>query len=338
MVTCPRCAQPVDETAYSACPHCSTPLPTTQMQAGGTPPNQPQPGQPYPQQPYPAAPGPASYGAQSPQGQTYPDVQGQQPYGAQTPPPQPYPGAQGQPLYGAPVPPPPPAYTPTPAPGTRVSLTGEVIESKAPSGPPPSYVGGGAARPVGTARPTTSRRDFSTEAPAKSGGGAGMVAGILLALVLIGGGIGAGWWFLVPHSNPKTVVQQFDTAFGSQDWKTVYNNMTMPDSEKSKYKDADAFAKDMTDNMQKARANPLGATILDAVFKAFQSAQVGEPTITGDTATVPVKMTISASVMGQNINRSMDNKIPLVKVNGVWKIDGSKGMMPSQMGGSLPGM
>ncbi len=253
--------------------------------------------------------------------------------------PAPQPGAApvGQPTSGQPYPVQPPApqqYAPqlSRSGGTRVSLTGEVIEDHGQAGSSPSFVGGAAAprppigvssRPVGLAKPKAAYGS-RTEAPAKSGS---PIVPILLGLVLLGGVGAGGWWFLMPHSNPKTVVQKFDTAIAAQDWKTLYTLIEMPSEDKAKYPSADEFATTMSDQVSKIRSNPIGGTFVDAFLKAYQTAQTGDATITGDTATVPVTLTVSLAAMGKTSDQTSTQQIPLKKVNGVWKIDGIQGAL-----------
>ena len=287
MVSCPRCAQQVDETTRTTCPHCFTPLSAT----GAPPTGQPPPGPP------------AS-------------------------------GMPGQP-------PPPQSYAPqlNRSAGTRVSLTGEVIEDNA-SAPPPSYVGGGAPvrPPVGVAPrpgpPAASRAAYGasrTEAPAKSGGG--KAVGILLGLLIVGGLGTAGWFFLMPHTNPKEVVQKFDTAVAAQAWKAAYPLVELSSDMKTKCPDASAFAGYMTSEVDKMRAVPMANAIVDAALKSYQTAKVGEPTIDGDSAKVPVSLRLSISGMGTTIERPVDMNVPLRKVGGTWKIDGIKNAVPGGIGG-----
>jgi hypothetical protein len=319
MVICPRCAKLVDETVRATCPHCFTPLAGAAPLDGAAP----QPGSP-----------PAQYGAAQP-----PQYGAAQPpqYGA--PPAQPYPG-------GAP-PQSPPAQAPqlSRSGGTRVSLTGEVIDD-ATSTPPPSYVGGGApsrspagvaARPGGLAASRSAYGAPRIEVPAKSGSG-GKIAGVCLGILLLGG-VGAGaWWFLQPHDTPKMVVEKFDTAIAAQDWKTVYTLVEIPADRKAKYADATAFANDMTTQMQALKANPMLGGFIDSAFKAYQTAEVGEGTITGDNATVPIKLKMSITLMGQTREQSVDQQIPLRKFGRTWKVDGMKGPWAGLGGkGGFPG-
>jgi len=177
MVTCPRCQQPVDETVRTSCPLCFTPIPQTTV-----------------------ASGPLAGHLTDPASPAAPSLDYQLPGVSPT-------ASPPQPNYMQPSPP-PPGSLPMPAaprplmnPGSRVSLTGEVIDSGAPQAPPPSYVGGAgpamsAPRPTAPgapARNTISARRPQETAPARSG--ASPVVGIVIAIVVIlGGGVG-GWYF-----------------------------------------------------------------------------------------------------------------------------------------------
>jgi len=239
-------------------------------------------------------------------------------------------------------PPPPQSYAPqlNRSAGTRVSLTGEVIEDNAGSAPPPSYVGGGAPvrPPVGVAPraagPAASRAAYSpsrSEAPTKSGGG--KVIGIIFGLLVLAGLGAGGWFFLMPHSNPKEVVQKFDAAVAAQDWKAAYPLVELSSDMKTKCPDASAFAGYMTDQVEKARAVPMTNAIVDAAIKSYQTAMVGEPTIDGDNAKVPLSLKLSISALGNTIERPVDLSVPLRKVGGTWKIDGIKNAIPGGFGG-----
>jgi hypothetical protein len=254
----------------------------------------------------------------------------------QTLPVQSSPGISGQPAA-------PSTYAPqvSRAVGTRVSLTGEVIDDGAASALAPSYVGGGpAARPPVGAPPRTggavaSRTAYGAtrlEAPAKAGGG-NVVAAVLIGLLLLGGLGAGGWWFLTPHSNPKTVVLQYDKALAAQDWKSLYGLVELSAATKSKAPDAASFAAEMTRMTDMFRANPLAAGMVDSFFKAYETAQIGEPTITGDTATVPVTLKLSFSFAGTTKDDSTTVPTSLHMINGLWKVDwpGSafSGLLPS---------
>lgn len=250
------------------------------------------------------------------------------------PPAQPQPGAPGQPQ-------PPQTYAPqlSRSAGTRVSLTGEVIDDNAGSAPPPSYVGGGQALrpPVGapprTGGPASARAAYGaprSEAPAKSSGG--IVVAVLAGLLVLGGLGAGGWWFLTPHTTPKMVVQKFDTAIGAQDWKAVYPLVELSPDIKAKCPDATAFASYMTAEMDKARSVPMGGGVVDGVIKAYQTAQVGEQKIEGDSATVPITLKLSIAVLGMTSEKAIEQQIPLHKVNGAWKIDSLKSAIPGGVG------
>jgi hypothetical protein len=254
----------------------------------------------------------------------------------QPPPVQPSSGISGQPSV-------PPSYAPqmSRAAGTRVSLTGEVIDDGAASAPAPSYVAGGAAvrppmgvppRSGGTAASRTAYGSPRSEAPAKVGDGR-VVTAVLVCLLLLGGLGAGGWWFLMPHSNPKTVVLQYDKALAAQDWKTLYGLVELSAATKSKTPDAASFATEMTQMTDKFRANPLAAGMVDSFFKAYATAQIGEPTITGDTATIPVTLKMSFSFAGTTKDDSTTLPTSLRKINGLWKVDWSgsafSGLLPA---------
>jgi len=287
MVSCPRCAQQVDETTRTTCPHCFTPL-----SSSGAPPV------------------------------------------GQAPPGQPTSGMPGQP-------PPPQSYAPqlNRSAGTRVSLTGEVIEDNA-SAPPPSYVGGGApvrppvgvaARPAGSAASRAAYSPSRSESPTKSGGS--KVIGIIFGLLVLAGLGAGGWFFLMPHSNPKEVVQKFDAAFAAQDWKAAYPLVELSSDMKTKCPDAAAFATYMGGQVDKLRSVPMTNAIVDAAIKGYQNAQVGEPTIDGDSAKVPLALKLSISGLGTQIERPVDLSVPLKKIGGTWKIDGIQNAIPGGFGG-----
>ena len=136
----------------------------------------------------------------------------------------------------------------------------------------------------------------------------------------------------MPHTTPKMVVQQFDTALAAQDWKAVYPLVDLPADIKSKCPDATSFASYMSTQMDQARKVPMAAAVLDEFLKAYQSAQVGEPTIDGDSAKVPITLKISIAALGMKTEKSIDQQIPLHKINGAWKIDSLMSAIPGGMG------
>ena len=215
--------------------------------------------------------------------------------------------------------------------GTRVSLTGEVIHDDV-SSPPPSYVGGAPGSTVGLAKPAPLRGSTLTEQPSKPS--SSPLLAILIGLLVVGGLGAGGWWFLMPHSNPKTVVQQFEKAAGAQDWKAVYPLVELPADTKAQCPDAAAFATYMTAQLEKAHATPMGGPVVDAILTAYQTAQVGEPVIDGDSAKVPVTLKVSLATFGASGDKPMNIQVPLHKVGGVWKIDGLQAAAP---GGMSPG-
>ncbi len=335
MVTCPRCAQQVDETTRTTCPNCFTPLAT----AGAVPPPSSLPGQNVspagmPGQPQPTVPYPTTQGIGAP---PYP---AQQPY-----PPQPMPGAMQPPAGGYPGMMPQaqhhPSNPPTMNPGARMSLTGEVVEQRANSGPPPNYVAGGAAQqpPMnGMARPTgaygVARR--VEQAPARSGG---KTVAIVLVVLLLLGGVGAGgWWFLTQLSNPVTTAKIFCKATATEDWKTVYTVMNLPEEMKTQYPTPDSFATALTSNMQTIKGMPLIGDAVTATLSAYKDAKFGEATITDDTATVPVTLTVTLTMLGQSKTTTSTNPMKLKKVNGMWKVEPDPNMSRMMNSGGVQGL
>jgi hypothetical protein len=238
----------------------------------------------------------------------------------------PYPQQPGV-APNVPAPPAPtPAVHPIPMqPGARVSLTGEVIEpGMSASAPPPSYVGAplpnmqAPPRPVGPAAPSRSYSVRRAESPEKSGGGAAAALALVL-LMALAGGVG-GWWFLHHRANPKAQAEKFLTALKAQDWKTVYETSEV---DTTQFPTAQEFADKTKAGLDKM---PGAATLLNSLFASLEF-KVGDPTIDGDTATVPV--TVSGAFMGQSFNQSQ--KLKMTNVNGVWKVARNQGA--GQMGG-----
>ena len=181
MVTCPRCAQQVDETTRATCPSCFNPLPSpSRLPGGGAPLYTPPPGSgilppvPSMQVQPPAVP------YMPPPGSPYIPSS---PLGYAPPPGSPYavPGPHG--VSGAPsIPPLPlpipqqsaPGYGPTI--GTRTTLTGEVLPANGPAAAnAPQYPQGSYTPPPGAAPYGSgySAASYSAPRPADSPGKGG---------------------------------------------------------------------------------------------------------------------------------------------------------------------
>lgn len=307
MVICSRCQQPVDETVRKTCPLCFTPV-------AGVPSAQSQEPSPLgaPLQGY--APGQPLTGGS-------PQVDNPMPMPGMAP--NPYPSANPVPP-GAPMPP------PTARPGTRVSLTGEVIDSSMPGQgtSSPSYVGGapgGRQSAPGTARPTNISRP-EVQPQTKSGGGAGIVA-LLAILVLAAAGVG-GWWFITNRTNPKDQAKLILTASLKQDTNTLYPLIKMNEEDAKKYPDAQTLKKEIDGQIQKARATPIVGSMVDALLKSAKenvgTIVVGEPVFDGGKATVSGSYKINIPGVGdqtQQVNMKMVNDM------GVWKLDATEGVV-----------
>jgi len=324
MVTCPRCQQPVDETVRANCPLCFTPIPQPNANAVaphmgvslvGTPPEPqfPQAGGPLDPVPQPAPP-PTGYGqpeASPPPMQGYHLPPMQQGYQQPT---MPGPG---------PVPPAPRPMNP----GARVSLTGEVIDSSMPQGPPPSYVGGSGAtapprgpQPGGPSRPTTTMRRPEAAVPERSGGNPAI--GIVVALVLVLGGGFGGWYYWMHRTNPKDQALLVYKAYLSQDYKTAYALTALSPEDAKKFPNAESFASEREKAVDKLLgSNPAFANLKSAIQEsaksAAASASVGEPVVNGDKADVPTSCQMT--IMGQSFG--MKGTAHLINESGVWKLD-----------------
>ncbi len=323
---------------------------------------QPYPGQQpqYPPQGYAPQPGQQPYPGQQPQypQQGYAPQPGQQPYPGQQPqyPQQGYAPQQGQPQY-APQPAQyaPPAFVPREgqpmgqsysasgpppsslAPGARVNLAGEVIQSGGPDAPP-SYAGGplptGGPRPTGPGKPGA--RPYSSPTrreTASSSGGAGSIVGILVAILAVAALAFGGYWFVQHRNSPQVAAQTFLTAVANDDYKSLYDSIYINEGMKSKYPDADKFETDAKASMERARSvSPFAGQMFDALKTGMKTAKLSEPVINGDTATVPITMTVTMSMFGQTQTREQKDNIVLKKQGGAWKVDIARGMGFSKLG------
>ncbi len=309
--------------------------PQPQMPPGGAPQAQPQPGY-----------APTLLNAPRPLNAPDPPAYGQTP----------------QPLAGGGIPGlpnPPQTAVPPQAPGQlggRVSLTGEAIPLEAPAPTqvmrPPSAIYPGAvpgapplppnAVPPGrpTGRPAGSEGVTLPRSKAKlarRSGSPGMVVGsiisaiilIVIAVGAIGGfiserqGNGFSFFGLFASSDPKAQVDKFFTSLAKLDLKGIYETTEV---DKTKFPTEQDFVDKTQAEIDK---NPMIKGFLTGFLSAIK-VTTGEPTIDGDTASVPV--TIS---MGNNKSFSQQQTIKLKKIDGVWKIpaQGSPFGMPGGGGG-----
>jgi hypothetical protein len=293
MVTCPRCQQPVDETVRATCPLCFTPIPQANQTAGPSMGASLEPPMPLTGTPL--------YGQEPPSTlqSAYPPPGMQQSHG-----------------------PIPPAPRPPMNPGARVSLTGEVIESGMPAGPPPSYVGGGPAapprmpQPGGPSHPNAPARRPQETVPERASGG--NVVGIVVAvIVILGGGIG-GWYWWMHRTNPKDQALAVYKAYLSQDYKMAYTLSALGPNGKKTYPDADTFAAAQQTAVNNFLSKiPFGQALPAAFKAAAATATVAEPAIDGDTAEVPTACALT--FMGRSVK--MKGAAHMINDAGMWKLN-----------------
>ena len=300
MVNCPRCQQPVDETARATCPLCFTPL----AGAGASGPA-----------PAPVTPGSAPGGV--------PPLNANAPYGSApsaAPGVMPLNGPAPQNAYSAPMPginpmPAAPVGMPLSAPtigaNQRMTLSGEVIDAPTPMAQAPMGNSQYQAKPAYGAP----RRE---EVSANSGGGAKSAVIVLLLFALLGGGGFGGWYFWTHRTNPRDQAQRFFNGLKTLNAKTMYETV---ESDTDKYKDEQDFITQTDAQLDK---NPAAKQMLTSMFEGL-TFKVGEPKYDSATeATVPVTTTgtITMSFFGQSKSQSVDKttQIKMKNFNGIWKV------------------
>ena len=289
-VQCPRCGSGVSETAEK-CPICAAPMAAATEAAAAAPAPTPTAGH------LPGLPTPAPEQEQVTPNYINPgSAQGQSGGGGMS---------SGGGMGGGDV---------------RVSLTGEVLEVAPPS-PRGSGPGGygpsittGPPRPGGAPAgpPTRQRYGAAREIPEETNNSAKIIRIVCLVLLLAGAGFG-GWYWYNNRTNPKDQAMAFYQAtFKDHDWKKSYAVSAFDAEDKKKFPDADAFAKYNDEQMQKP-----GAKAAFDQMNQISDFKFGEPTITGNTATVPT--TSKISIGGRDIN--LKGSAKMIKDGGQWKVD-----------------
>lgn len=323
MIKCVRCGQMVDEATRTTCPHCFTPLVIGEGD-GQAVPNAPAEAPP----PMQFMPGTVIGNKRvSLTGElieidpptSKPAYAGGSPT-PMAPPPPPQPptapvqtaasvgvrktvGVKGKaPVASAPLAPPPMASATSPAPPPVAHSAAPPPPNMAPQSP---VAQSPAPRPAASApiRPASS-------APQKSSSGTSVFA-ILLLIVVLGAG---GYWFMQNRTNPKDNAEKWLRALLTKDYKTVATLTNVGANAKTK------TAEDWKQAMQKkADLGQLGNTSPEELFAQLNVHidKVGEPVTSDSGTTVPIM--VKASLMGQEITQ--ENKIPMKKVSGVWKVD-----------------
>jgi hypothetical protein len=211
----------------------------------------------------------------------------------------------------------PPAQAPS-APGranVRVSLTGEALEdapgasasgpyANAQPGLPPGSVG----RPVlsGSARPAATPYARREAAPPDNSRRNALLINLsvmVVFLLLCGGG---GAWYWAHRTNPKAQVTRYLHAVQWLDWGVVYDLSATPPGDKTRHE----FIGMMDDKFDN---NGLLKVVARHRMEKI-TFEVGEPTIQGDEATVPVTRKATPLDPAKSMPLTLTNK------GGIWKI------------------
>jgi hypothetical protein len=193
----------------------------------------------------------------------------------------------------------------------RVSLTGEIIETAAPPPPPNLNVsrpsGGTHAAPIppGPATHAVARAPYrsaghSREASPSRKQANALLINLIVILLLVGGAAAGGYWKWMNRTNPKSQVERYMHAIQWLDWGVVWDLSATPPGGMTKGKFIDKLDEPYDNN----------GVIKIAARKALETITytVGEPTFSGNEATVPVS--IEGSTM----------KLKLTNFGGIWKI------------------
>ncbi len=309
MVRCPRCDQPVDETARTTCPLCFTPL-----QAQAAP---------------PAAEAAAPDNAAAPPAvPPLPNAMASQ----ETPSPlAPLSGGiPGLPHVAAPVAPPVSGASALSNPNARVSLTGEIIDGgmsdPAAGAPlkPGGYAGGslGGVAPVRPNSQTGARRPGGerVQPERKASGALPMIAALVLLVV---GGYG-GWYYKMHRTNPKDQALAVYKSLVAQDWKTLYDLTALSEDAQKKAGTSEEFAKTMSDALD---SNPQAKMGLDALKQNLTDIAVSEPKLDGGKADVPTSAKLKLG--GRSI--TFRGVAHMINEGGIWKLDSTSNNLQDGM-------
>ena len=307
MVNCPRCQQPVDETARATCPLCFTPLIGTPEAASGMPGSTQGSVPPLnANAPYPGAP---SSGVMP--------LNGPAPLNGPT---APMPSVHTMPNAPMGM----PLAAPTVGANQRMTLSGEVIDAPTPMAQAPMGNSQYQAKsPYGAPR-----REV---APAPSGGGAKGAVIALVLLMLLGGAFG-GWYLWMHRTNPKDQAQKFFAGLKTLDPKAMYETV---EADTDKYKDEQDF---ITQTNAQIDKTPAAKQMLTSMFEGL-TFKAGEPKYDSATeATVPVTTTgtITMNIFGQSKSQSVNttSQIKMKNFGGIWKVSkDNSGFGQGMMGG-----
>lgn len=293
MVNCPRCAQPVDEMVRNRCPLCFTAIPQSTVQT--TPDGLLNRGIPTGLS---GLPDPSLFS-----NELMAVAPAFNPQSA-------LPSAQA------------PAALQILAPGARLSLAGDVIDSNDPPNAVPNYIAGAPTHvSINSAHPDVHERKRRMERtlPGEEGTiqrSGGMVGTVMALVVFLGAAVGL-LYFWMHRTNPKDQAILIVKAFASKDWRASYDLVSLKETGKKQCPDPEALGKQAEKLFNAFEANPKTKPIYDNLSQAADNMTAGEPVITGDKAEVmtaiPVK-TESDSV-------TVRGKARLINEGGVWKLD-----------------
>ena len=211
----------------------------------------------------------------------------------------------------------------------KVSLTGEVIEVPRPPARPvapssSSAPKGGKSAPSGPKQPTRGRYGIPEEDAPEPKSVMSIIWTIAFFVIVVGGG--GGWYFWNQKQQaPTKAAQKIGAALIAADWSTVADSIELSEDQKNQLKALPGG--DDAKGMVKNQLTALGG------LATFKEVTVGDQTMTGDSATVKVKMNIEGKGSGAAFfNGPKDVDWTLKNVNGIWKIDGesfNKGFRPS---------
>ncbi len=118
-------------------------------------------------------------------------------------------------------------------------------------------------------------------------------------------------------TTPDGQAAKFYRATRDQDYKAMYYLLALPPAAKAKLPPPEQFAADMRRGYQSSFKTPEELAKFDAIFHSISDIMIGEPVITGNTATVPT----SAKITANGMTRVFHGEAHLILDDGVWQLD-----------------
>jgi len=118
-------------------------------------------------------------------------------------------------------------------------------------------------------------------------------------------------------TTPDGQAAKFYRATRDQDYKAMYYLLALTPTAKSKLPPVDQFAEDVRHGYQSSFKTPAELAKFDAIFHSISDIMVGEPVISGNTATVPT----SAKITANGVTRVFHGEAHMILDEGVWKLD-----------------